>query len=457
MENVKSQILPLLKGNLLLTQWFLEIFPNEKPRESQFDEYEIMASCKKVMNDPETNEIFEELHSGDANATEVDESCLVKYNNGRIICGRTTIVPTKLSFLANDAIINKDSTMNKRSNTLKCVHEINKYAESKIKVINELSLIEDTANDLKKLENVDIAINENFSKRELEFPDKMPEMSNSSSIKLCSKLTLRAHAIRLNPLIYATKDEKYSDVLTLLIPTNGSADKSTPKPLSPIKKNINKYIVSDKIVTIRSQKQSNTVSEDLGIDLNVVSSSSVDANKVPMKDIAPNVTDTMQNNSVNTTVTGPKRFKTLALKAAGGENVRKHREEFKRKIIRRKKVRNRLTRKYKLEKFASPLPSSLNTDAQVKPNLIVSKKEEPQINKDSELAPKSEIHTDDVKDAIIWTRDEDKLILEEIRKGFDDVEELFTRIQAQLPDRLLDAISVRYAFLMDVLKKLQKN
>lgn len=33
MENVKNTILPLLKGNKLLTDWFLQIFPKERPPE----------------------------------------------------------------------------------------------------------------------------------------------------------------------------------------------------------------------------------------------------------------------------------------------------------------------------------------------------------------------------------------------------------------------------------------
>lgn len=56
-----------------------------------------------------------------------------------------------------------------------------------------------------------------------------------------------------------------------------------------------------------------------------------------------------------------------------------------------------------------------------------------------------------------WTRDEDKVILEEIKNGYSSVEELLERIGARIEGRSGGQIRTRYEFLMEVLKKFQKT
>lgn len=55
-----------------------------------------------------------------------------------------------------------------------------------------------------------------------------------------------------------------------------------------------------------------------------------------------------------------------------------------------------------------------------------------------------------------WTRDEDKVILVEIKSGYITVDELVDRISAKIEGRNSTEIKHRYEFLMDVLQKFQK-
>lgn len=57
----------------------------------------------------------------------------------------------------------------------------------------------------------------------------------------------------------------------------------------------------------------------------------------------------------------------------------------------------------------------------------------------------------------IWTREEDKLILEQIQLGFNSEEELFIILQEKLTNRNYIEISERFKFLMDFLNTLNEN
>lgn len=56
-----------------------------------------------------------------------------------------------------------------------------------------------------------------------------------------------------------------------------------------------------------------------------------------------------------------------------------------------------------------------------------------------------------------WTRDEDKFILEEQRKGFETVSELMLRLMTGLSNRSVEEITTRYEFLMDLLRKIENR
>uniref|UniRef100_A0A8W7PDJ9 Uncharacterized protein n=1 Tax=Anopheles coluzzii TaxID=1518534 RepID=A0A8W7PDJ9_ANOCL len=51
MEQVKTKVLPLLKSSTLLTEWFLQLFPGERPPESPVCDYEHIGLKKHALND----------------------------------------------------------------------------------------------------------------------------------------------------------------------------------------------------------------------------------------------------------------------------------------------------------------------------------------------------------------------------------------------------------------------
>ncbi|CRK98353.1 CLUMA_CG011713, isoform A [Clunio marinus] len=200
-EHLKTRILPLLKGNDLLHDWFMELF--EKPTESVIDEYESVY-IKKSLSDSESSiDNYEEIHSNELIECEnFDDlnSCGVKYKNGKLMY-HGTLLPAKISFLANDA--RSYSSKNPSEESL-CSHEIRKYVKF---------------NDSKKSEN-EIEINKKESKRK------------GKRYKLCDPQTLHAHAIRLNPSA-AQSNDKLSELAQLLVPPSSAHRTSDGSPRKP--------------------------------------------------------------------------------------------------------------------------------------------------------------------------------------------------------------------------------
>lgn len=56
-----------------------------------------------------------------------------------------------------------------------------------------------------------------------------------------------------------------------------------------------------------------------------------------------------------------------------------------------------------------------------------------------------------------WTREEDKFILEEQRKGYENVSELVSRLKDALTNRTISEVTERFEFLMDLLRKIQQK
>lgn len=94
MATIKQRFLPLLKGNPLLIDWFVQLFPTERAPEPRDDEFEEVQTKNELP--------FEEIpaslilaESGDSTS-----ACAIKYMQGRIQYGNRYILPADLSFLA---------------------------------------------------------------------------------------------------------------------------------------------------------------------------------------------------------------------------------------------------------------------------------------------------------------------------------------------------------------------
>lgn len=234
-EKLKSKILPLLKGNQLLIEWFMGIF--ETPADN-IDDYETLH-LKKPLSDGEICDYsFEELQSqevieGDSNNF---SSCGVKFINGKIMYRSKTLLPAKISFLVNEVNVEKSPASKDEENPSNwCVHEIRKHVQF---------------SDKRK-------VNENGD-------DERTVKKNKASkkFKVCDAQTLHAHAVRLNP-IHAQAGEKVSDALQYLElnsqiggTTQDSPKKQSKKTTGSPKKNLIKSPSSSSETSSNNQSPS---------------------------------------------------------------------------------------------------------------------------------------------------------------------------------------------------------
>lgn len=56
-----------------------------------------------------------------------------------------------------------------------------------------------------------------------------------------------------------------------------------------------------------------------------------------------------------------------------------------------------------------------------------------------------------------WTREEDKFILEEQRKGYESVPELVAKLKEKLTNRTTAEVNERFEFLIEMLRKIQQK
>lgn len=201
MDRLKAKVLPLLKGNQLLIDWFLELF--DKPIESLPGEYESVYIKKSLSDSDNSVDNYEEIHSKDlieCGNIEQLNTCNVRYKNGKLTY-HGTLLPAKISFLAHDA---PSASTLKIGDTPLCMHQIRNHVKF---------------NDPKKLEEAPI-VDES----------KNPPKKIAKKFKLCDAQTLHAHAVRLNS-VHAQNGEKLSDLAHLLTPTSGNKadDDKSPK------------------------------------------------------------------------------------------------------------------------------------------------------------------------------------------------------------------------------------
>lgn len=195
-EKIKQKVLPLLKGNQFLTDWFLETFPSEKVPESLVTTPEVVK-LKEIESD--NNDNYEIIPSSELipdTAENTTLPCQTKYINGRIFYGSKMLLPAKLTFIAEEYAKKMNSIASNDDHSLQvddCVHGAREYGETKLRklISGEGECASSTTNEANPL----------------------------TVEQICDESELKMHAIRLNPTLYST-------------PSNGQ---SSSEPLSPKK------------------------------------------------------------------------------------------------------------------------------------------------------------------------------------------------------------------------------
>lgn len=354
MERLKSKILPLLKGNQLLIDWFLQLFEQEKPSESAIDEHETLYIKKSLSDSENSVDNHEELLSSDLLEIDVSDSmCGVKYLNGKLQYRGRIILPAKISFLAYDYHHDDTTTREEIGNQL-CVHELRKYVNTSFtKPEEKTGIIEKKEKSLQKV------IKKRFK------PEKY---------KLCDAQTLKAHAIRLNPLAYARNGEKFSDVAHLLTQTNG-IDKDEKQP-SPKK-----------------------------------AASKLNAKKMPSPGIMKKIVSPCSSNTSSSSLLSPL---SIASPSKAVQTAKKL------KFLIEQDVTEKSIKKRKTSESNHEVNSDLKSEA--------SESIDPEIIDVSQPTKEPETKSDKIG----WTREEDKIILEEIKKGYTSKDELIVLLNEKL-------------------------
>ncbi|CAO1402788.1 unnamed protein product [Diamesa hyperborea] len=379
MERLKLKILPLLKGNQLLIDWFLQLFEQEKAPESAIDEHETLYIKKSLSDSENSVDNHEELLSSDLLETDVSDSmCGVKYLNGKLQYRGRIILPAKISFLAYDSHYDDTTAREEIGNQL-CVHELRKYVNTNYtKPEEKVGIVE------KKEKPIQKVIKKRFK------PEKY---------KLCDAQTMKAHAIRLNPAAYARNGEKFSDVAHLLTQSNGvDKDEKQPSPKKAASKLNPKKMLSPGIMKkIISPCSSNTSSSSLMSPSSIASPSKA--------------------------VQTAKKLKLLIEQDVNEKSTKKRKTS---------ETNHELNIDVKNE-----LPESIESSEIIEPTQPTKEPE----NKREKAG---------------WTRDEDKIILEEIKKGYSSKDELLRLLNEQL-NRDSEEVTERYEFLLEILLKMKKE
>ncbi len=186
MEKLKQKIIPLLKSNRILIDWFNQLFDKDKAPDFVPGEPErifhknLLQNCDNNDSSSELDEILpaEVLDSVVDVNNGKKSACGIKYVNGKIIYRNRIVLPAKLSFMAYNGVLD-DSNVESLEDDGKeayCVHEIRKHAK-----VLETSVLKP------KKEKEDVAAVRVIEQEPLDIPDvgeikvEVPDDSAGSS------------------------------------------------------------------------------------------------------------------------------------------------------------------------------------------------------------------------------------------------------------------------------------
>ncbi|XP_022226226.2 uncharacterized protein LOC111076659 [Drosophila obscura] len=196
MKKVENKIMPLLKGNQFLCDWFVRQFPQGKPPKRMMPPVETFNLHEMQHNT--TGEYTETVHDYADPVTQPKPpaACRLKYINGRMFYGSKILLPAKLSFMAASIYNEQLHDLPAGSvDALTCVHGIRTHGEKLLSLAT--SVDSDDAADRSE---------EDDASRGLIIDTTGDELNSSSSIEMCDDLTLKAHAVRLNASLYGNQN-----------------------------------------------------------------------------------------------------------------------------------------------------------------------------------------------------------------------------------------------------------
>lgn len=237
-DRVRTRILPLLKGNQLLIDWFLQCVGPDKC-ESSKDEYETLVLRKG--NESFDDDQFEYIPHSDVLPDPIDNPCHIRFMNGRIFYGNRYPLPAKLSFSVMPcSSVTSELTEADRQLLLgggdkhvhySCVHNIKEFADNKMRDKHHSELepaggvgstttgtVEEGYNsddEQQCVTPIDKVEEKHFDE---DIENTIPSNVAASDVVLCDNTLLRAHSVRLNPSLHPALGNANTELLNKLKP-----------------------------------------------------------------------------------------------------------------------------------------------------------------------------------------------------------------------------------------------
>lgn len=392
-DKMKSKIFPLLKGNSFLIDWFTQLFSTEPPPDGLFGSPENF-NIKETASVNQSGDYIETLHPNDLlDSPTESQTCQLKYINGRIFYGTKIPLPAKLSFIAKSY----------QGDELNESLEDDKFSPTASGCVHG---IREYGEKRLSASINDCSSDDNEKSEEEEFKAIVTDSNENEQIEVCDDVTLRTHATRLNPSYYSNSYCNSS---------SSNSQSNCHRPLKMTSTGIGTALEDGKGSPRKMYKAS-------------PSSATIGSGLVALKERRKSP----KKNLVKSPVTACKRPAPDPLTSKSNA------------IATAKKLKSLI------EEESSPDSDS------TKKKLTQTIQPQVQAKDDVRLSPKKEFIKVEATPSPPWTRDEDKVILEEIKSGFKD-QLLYERINSKISNRSLLEIEERHRFLMDFLSKLQSS
>lgn len=167
-DQIKTRIVPLLKENPLLVEWFQQCFPSDRIADHLNETPIESLSFHKATEIGDDPDVFEYIPQSELVPDPVDNPCHIRYINGSIYYGGRILLPAQLSFHVN-SVIDKAEAKNQKaaaptpaepnclSSTYKCVHDIKRFGDMKLRMhvdnenhLNGVTSASETFNNLEQ-------------------------------------------------------------------------------------------------------------------------------------------------------------------------------------------------------------------------------------------------------------------------------------------------------------------
>lgn len=486
---MRQRIVPLLRGNPLLIEWLQQCFPAAQLGGTQLEQagdYETVAVPRSgaeffapppivAVDDDEAPDAYEELPAAEllADPAETNASCHMRYIGGHVVYGSKIVLPVQLSFQSmqyssvvpaereqpqtdDDEEQQHQQRHNESGGSYECVHEIRRMADTKLDALAvvapddaaTVATADDTTENAVSTEAAAVAA------APVAETSPVPAAAAAVVDKCCNDTLLRAHAIRLNPRLHAqTLPSQRKAMLDMLrkpavlaakTEASGGGGSASPKKRGA---NAAEMLTSPTASPPKKKKAKRDASSSS-------SSSSKQSRSKPM--------------AGKSTTTATQSNEAVALREV---KIELERIEWPAVVEEAAAEESAIAEPLEDDNnptVSEPAKCELDTDADDSmtdgnnPTDSEPPKCEQDADADDSMADENvdddEDEDDDVETdvTVSWTRAEDKIVLEQIQRGFNSDAHLVELLVASghLTDRTAPEIGERCAFLLDVIKNL---